>query len=265
MLTSPALDGLWAGIPPTNRSRLTAPRGIPGVPSNAPDELVARSAAGRIDRRAPLVAFRHRRRHPDANSERPRFASLCPTTSTVPRTRDAFHQRVPLLLASFRPGLPWAATGTLASPPEARLPTCFHAPSRRSARPAGHRLFTEAIRATCCPSVSATECPASTPANDPIFAGLAANRLPTERLPPCGRRPTELPQVRGRRAFRARRPPPRRPLASADLPQPDQPEHLLSRFRAVPRLEDVEKRRSCGVDPYRTKTPGLPGRARHPF
>jgi len=76
---------------------------------------------------------------------------------------------------------------------------------------------------------------------------------------PFGTPSAGLSQARGRLAFRPRRPPPRRPLAAVDLPQPDRPEHPLSRFRVALRLE--EQRCStvlrCGPR-YRTKPPGMP-------
>jgi hypothetical protein len=156
----------------------------------------------------------------------PRAASSRPTTSLIPRAQSTFRQRVP-----FQP--PRLSPGHLHGPPPVprlgrRWPGFRHAftpPSQDaldpvvagySPRPTGPRDARQLLQR------SAPRAPQRAP-RLPADRRQAAH--PPGERPSCEGRPTELPQVRGRWALRARRPPPRRPLASADLPQPDRPEH----------------------------------------
>lgn len=100
----------------------------------------------------------------------------------APSTNESRFSRPDLRPNTLRgpPPVPWLGRQGLAS-------SMLSRPLPRSARPGGQRLFAETIRATCCPSASATECPASTPATTPISNGAAASHHPTGRPLPCER------------------------------------------------------------------------------
>jgi hypothetical protein len=91
------------------------------------------------------------------------------------------------------------------------------------------------------------------------LTSTAASHGPPEDSTPFGASSAGFSQARGRLAFQPRRPPPRRPLAAVDLPQPDRPEHLLSRVRVDPRLEEQRSSTALRCGPrYRTNPPGAP-------
>jgi len=68
-----------------------------------------------------------------------------------------------------------------------------------------------------------------------------ASHPPPNDVTPDGVAPAGLSQVGGRSTCSASPPPPWRPLATVDLPQPDRPGHLLSRTRVAPRLETTKR------------------------
>lgn len=116
--------------------------------------------------------------------------------SEIPSTNESHSAR-----PSFRPSTfvgrhqcPDFAVKCLAS-------NMFSRPIPRGARPAGRPLFAWAIRAAWCPSVSATECPASTPATVTIPGDGSANRPYHQAALPFRVTPAELTQVRGRWPF----------------------------------------------------------------
>lgn len=90
----------------------------------------------------------------------------------------------------------WAATGILTRRQRSGFRHAFTL-LPRSARlcdlPAVHR----GLKATCCLSASATECPPSTPAHRPNSRELVANHLSLNDDIPFGLPPTELSQARG--------------------------------------------------------------------
>jgi hypothetical protein len=102
-----------------------------------------------------------------------------------------------------------------------------------SARPKPLAGFHRSAWATCRLPTSATERSPNTPASCPSPARMLQRRTAAraDGAAPCEASPTELPQARGRFGFWPFRPPPRRPLAAVDLPQPDWLEHPLSRSR----------------------------------
>lgn len=169
-----------------------------------------------------------------------------------------------LLARAFARGLSWAATSSLTLPSSTWLPTCFHASSQEALDPTAFRYSLGPIRAACCPSVSATECPASTPATTPIFNGRAANRLPTKRRPSFeGLRPSLLrsgvaglfEHVDPRLSDRS----PRRiypGLTNSSTP--------CRASVSFPVWKTSRNDDPAVLDPLRTKAPGLPGRSRHP-
>lgn len=141
----------------------------------------------------------------------------------------------------------------------------FSRPVPRSARPGGQRLFAVTMRAAYRPSASATECPASTPATVPTLHDRTASCPPTERRSLSrANRPSFLrlgvvgpfEHVDPRHGDRS----PRR--IYPDLINPSTPcrEHVLPLD-----WKNVEVLRSCGVDPFRTNSPGLTRRARQAF
>lgn len=97
----------------------------------------------------------------------------------APSTNESHFSRPGFRSSTLRgpPPVPWLGRQGLAS-------SMLSRPLPRSARPGDQRLFAETIRATCCPSASATECPASTPATTPIPTGPVASYHPTGRPPP---------------------------------------------------------------------------------
>lgn len=133
-------------------------------------------------------------RHPLSPPEPPpasrrRFEGQDPLSNAQPRapiheprapsTNESHFSRPGFRLSTLRgpPPVPRLGRRGLAS-------NMLSRPLPRSARPGGRRLFTETIRATCCPSASATECPASTPATTPIPNEPVASHRPTGRPPP---------------------------------------------------------------------------------
>jgi len=107
---------------------------------------------------------------PCAQPRAPFHESEIPSTNESHSARPSFHP------STFvgRHQCPDFAVKCLAS-------NMFSRPIPRGARPAGRLLFAWAIRAAYCSSVSATECPASTPATTSILDGQTANRHPTKR------------------------------------------------------------------------------------
>lgn len=148
LLASPALDGRWYGVPPTNRSRFTALSRDAQCPGQSP-RRPCRPNADWVNRPSRTLC-----RHPSsplASQRRPRGpepSSPRPTTDAAPRAQSAVRQRVQLQSPKLSLELhPPTATSTMASPPRAWLPTCFHASIPRGARPGGRWLFAWAIRA----------------------------------------------------------------------------------------------------------------------
>jgi hypothetical protein len=197
----------------------------------------------------------------------------CSTNGTVQSIRGAFHQRVPpptpkLSLRHWPHGpplVPWLGRQR----PSFRHAFTPHTQGALDPRP--KRLFAAGPLATCRPSASTTECPPTTPSHCPtpdVDRGEPRSHRATAPLAEHHRLDVLRPGVTWLR--QPRRPPPRRPLAGADLPQPDQSKHPLSQARVEPRLEESEARRSCGMDLVRTDSPGPLGQAqralegRHP-
>jgi len=130
-----------------------------------------------------------------------------------------------------------AATGTLALPPRAQLPTWVHARLLSRARLRHLPALRRGAWATCRPPTSAIVRSTSTPSTlpDPRRQSQqrAATRLGNATL--AGDTSRAFP---GQGLSNSRQQPPsRRPLAATDLPQPDRPGHLLSQARARLLLE----------------------------
>jgi len=118
-----------------------------------------------------------------------------------------------------------------------------------SARPTCFLAARQGRGATCRLPASATDGSPSTPAAvRSSAASVASHRLPNDGFP-FGWPPTEPSQVRGHLALIPRRPPPRRPLAAVDLPQPDRPGHPMSRNRVQSVVEFDPSGRPCGSGP----------------
>lgn len=96
--------------------------------------------------------------------------------SEIPSTNESHSAR-----PSFRPSTFVGRHQCLDFAVKCLASNMFSRPIPRGARPAGRLLFAWAIRAAYCSSVSATECPASTPATTSILDGQTANRHPTKR------------------------------------------------------------------------------------
>lgn len=142
----------------------------------------------------------------------------------------------------------WAATSALTSPSSAWLPTCFHATSQVALDP-------PAVCYSLGPSEPHTarqylqrSAPRALQRLPRFSMGRRRTVTPSSGIPFSGRT-DQIYSGQGSQALRARRPPSQRPLASTDLPQPDQPEHPMSYFRVVSRLEERENQRSCGIGP----------------
>jgi hypothetical protein len=183
----------------------------------------------------PAVCARHPEPICESQSPLPRtLPKGCGSTSSrrLPPTSPTVVDQ-----ARARPATAWAATGALALPPRAQLPTCVHAPTRGALDPSAYRLFAGAPRPhAACQLLQRSVPRAHQRAVRSLTCAVASHAAPDD-VTPFGASPAGLSQARGRLAFRPRRPPPRRPLAAVDLPQPDRPEHLLSRVRVDPRLE----------------------------
>lgn len=144
-------------------------------------------------------------------------------------------------------------------------------PETPLARPTNHPAVRRRPRATCCLPTS------------PNWAIHEHTEMMNQTSPPWVRQP-KLPRRRVTMALASHRqpsflrpgvcfrsvrsqPPPRRPRAAMDLPQPGRPGHLLSPTRAHPDLER-RGRRPCGygLEMNRTSQPGFtaPLRATHP-
>jgi hypothetical protein len=144
-------------------------------------------------------------------------------------------------------------------PPRAQLPTCVHAPTRGALDPSAYRLFAGAPGPHAACQLLQWSVPRAhqRAVRSPTWA--VASHGPSDGSTPFEALPAGLSQVRGRLALQPRRPPPRRPLALVDLPQPDRPEHLLSRVRVEPSLEEQPSSTALRCGPrYRTNPPGAP-------
>jgi len=144
---------------------------------------------------------------------------------------------------------------TFHSPLRAELPACDHAPSRGALDPTAFRLFASAEGPHAAFWLLQRKVPRARhrPVR-PSAASVASHRSPNHGSP-FGSPPTELSQVRGHLALIPRRPPPRRPLAAVDLPQPDRPGHPLSQNRVRSVVEFDPCGRPCGVGLFRTIPP----------
>jgi len=176
-------------------------------------------------------------RFPAPNHERrstnPRYL---PPTSPTPLAR------------AFTRAPSWAATSALTSPSKAWLPTCFHAPSQEALDPL-------AVCYSLGPSGPHTarqylqqSAPRALHRPSRFSMGRQRTITPSSGIPFSGST-DQASSGQGSQALRARRPPSQRPLASTDLPQPDQPEHPMSHLRVASRLEELENQRSCGIGP----------------
>jgi hypothetical protein len=213
------------------------------------------------DSQTPHVAAHAHARHPEHFHE---SQDLIPRTPTK-RCGFASPRRLPpasptvVAQACARTTTAWAATGTPASPPRAQLPTCVHAPTRGALDPSACRLFAGAPRPHAACQLLQWSVPRAHQRAARSLTWAVASHDPPDDAASFEAPSAGLSQARGRLAFQPRRPPPRRPLAAVDLPQPDRPEHPLSRVRVDLRLE--EQRRStalrCGPR-YRTNPPGAP-------
>lgn len=178
-----------------------------------------------------------------------------------PQARSAFHQQVPPstpeLAPERRPHGPPLVPWLCHQGPSFRH--AFTPPPRGALDPKAYRLFAGAIRPHAACQLLQWSVPRAhqRAVRPPVWP--VASHVPPDDAAPFGTPSAGLSQARGRLVFQPRRPPPRRPLALVDLPQPDRPEHLLSRTR-IERC--LEKRRSstalrCGPR-YRTDPPGAP-------
>jgi hypothetical protein len=177
------------------------------------------------------------------------------------QAQGAFHQQVP----PSTPGL--APERRPHGPPLVprlchRGPSFRHAftpPPRGTLDPRASRLFAGAPGPHAACQLLQWSVPRAHQRAARSPASAVASHVPPGDAAPCGAPSAGLPQVRGRLAFPPRRPPLRRPLAAVDLPQPDRPEHLLSRVRVAPRLEELHGSTALRCGPrFRTNPPGAP-------
>jgi hypothetical protein len=123
-------------------------------------------------------------------------------------------------------------------PPRAQLPTCFHTRLRRTLGPSPCRL--SPVHLSHMPPTDFYSgvfpehtCDLPKPCRS-LQRRTAARQAVT---PLAGLLRPSFFRLGVSLAFQPFRPPPRRPLAAVDLPQPDQPGHLLSRTRVELRLK----------------------------
>jgi hypothetical protein len=202
-----------------------------------------------------------RARHPEPARESQDLLPRFPTKgggSASPRRLPPASPTV-VARARARTATAWAATGTLTWPSRVQLPTCFHAPTRGALDPSAYRLFAGAPRPhAACQLLQRSVPRAHQRPVRPLTCAVASHAASGD-FSPFEEQSAGLSQARGRLAFQPRRPPPRRPLAALDLPQPDRPGHLLSRVRVDPRLEELRSSTALRSGPrYRTNPPGAP-------
>jgi hypothetical protein len=153
-----------------------------------------------------------------------------------------------LLARAFARAPSWAATSTLTSPSKAWLPTCFHAPSQEALDPPAVRYSLRPSEPHTARQYLQQSAPRALQRPPRLPMGRRRTVTPSSGIPFSGST-DQVYSGQGSQALRARRPPSQRPLASTDLPQPDQPEHPMSHLRVASRLEELEKQRPCGIGP----------------
>lgn len=255
-------DGSAVGAATASRRQDIRHEGCPVSQAYSQGSVFDHPREGCHDDRRPLLTSTAATGIP-VRSTKARIAAnpVTPMTDTR-RPKAPFHRQV-----STRAGWTRRPTHsrtsrhrTPALPPRTRLPAGVHDSTLESLGLRAPRLFTgcprpPAARRLLQQNVTRARHRFRPTSNRPHSKLRDCRMTFTTRVKPAG-----LPQARGPMAEHAARPPPARPLAWVDLPQPDRPERPMSPARAAPRLDCSEKQRSCGCG-SRIERVGLANRA----